>query len=93
MSAPPPHGHSANGVELTDDVIERLADKAEAGSDVEKLKPGVKRGRPPIGDGPAEVVQVRLDPQLRAAVTTRAEHDGVNTSEIVRQALRHHLHA
>jgi len=39
------------------------------------------------------VVQVRLDPQLRAAVTTRAEHDGVNTSEIVRQALRHFLHA
>jgi len=46
-----------------------------------------------VSDGPAEVVQVRLDPQLRAAVTTRAEHDGVNTSEIVRQALRHFLHA
>lgn len=85
------YGRSVNGVDLTEEVVKRLADDAEAGFDVDALKPKMKLGRPPLGEGPAEVVQVRLDPRLRSAVASRAEHDGVNTSEVVREALRRYL--
>lgn len=37
--------------------------------------------------GPAEVVPVRLDPHLRAAVTERAEAQDTSTSDIIRRAL------
>lgn len=50
-----------------------------------------RRGRPTIGSGPAEVVPVRIDPELRAAVAARAETDGTTTSEIIREALRRFL--
>ena len=36
-----------------------------------------------MGSGPAEVVPVRIDPELRAAVSARAETDGTTTSEII----------
>ena len=44
------------------------------------------RGRPPMGSGPAEVVRVRLDPDLKLAVERRAELDHMTTSEIIREA-------
>ncbi|MCY4423615.1 MAG: hypothetical protein OXC06_11155 [Acidimicrobiaceae bacterium] len=31
-----------------------------------------------MGSGPAEVVPVRIDPELRAAVAARAETDGIS---------------
>ena len=46
---------------------------------------------PALGSGPAEVVPVRIDPELRAAVAARAETDGTTTSEIIRAALRRFL--
>jgi hypothetical protein len=85
------HGTSADGVELTDALIDKLTAEAEAGYDVKQLKPRTRRGRPPIGAGAAEVVRVRLEPGMRSAVTARAEHDGVNTSEVIRQALQQYL--
>ena len=39
---------TSGGVEITDAVIERLADPAERGLDHAKLRP---RGRPPMGAG------------------------------------------
>lgn len=42
--------------------IEGMAAEAEAGYDVSTLRQ--RGGRPPMGSGPAEVVQVRLDPEL-----------------------------
>ena len=45
-----------------------------------------------MGSGPAEVVPVRLDPELRAAVEARANADDTTTSEIIREALRGFLH-
>jgi predicted transcriptional regulator len=45
-----------------------------------------------MGSGPAEVVPVRLDPELRAAVEARANADDTTTSEIIREALRRFLH-
>jgi predicted transcriptional regulator len=44
-----------------------------------------------MASGPAEVVPVRLDPELRAAVEARAAADDTTTSEIIREALRQFL--
>lgn len=78
------------GKVLTDADIEVLADEAERGYDVEVLK-ARRRGRPMLGSAPAEVVPVRLDPDLRKAVEVRAEADHTTPSEIIRQALRRFL--
>ncbi len=80
------YGRSKSGQELTEDVLERMADEAEAGFDVEKLRK--RPGRPPMGSGPAEVVPVRLDPELKAALDERAAADDTTASEVIRQALR-----
>ena len=53
--------------------------------EVEQLR---KRGRKPIGDGPAQVVPVRLDDTMLAAVDERAERDHVTRSETIRAAIR-----
>src|SRR3546814_1575890 len=52
------------GRELTDSDIEKLADEAEQGYDVDDLRRR-RRGRPMLGSAPAEVVPVRLDPELK----------------------------
>jgi hypothetical protein len=83
------YGRSKAGVELTEEVLERMAHEAEAGLDVSKLKR--RPGRPPIGSGPADVVPVRLDPELRAQLTARAEEEGETASEVIRRALRSYL--
>jgi hypothetical protein len=56
-----------------------------AGYDVPTLK---KRGRPRLGVEIATVVAIRLDPELDAALTGRAEHDHTSRSDVVREALR-----
>lgn len=81
---------TSRGKPVTDADIERMAAEAEAGYDVATLRP--RGGRPPMGSGPAEVVPVRLDPDLRAAVEARATADDTTTSEIIREALRRFLH-
>lgn len=88
------HGHTKSGVPLTDEIIERLADEAEAGYDVEEIlgRRG-KRGRPSLGTGPSTVESVRLDPELKERLARRAEADGVPVSDVIRDALRHHLDA
>jgi Ribbon-helix-helix protein, copG family len=79
----------SRGTPITDDDIQRLADEAEAGYDPAKLRP--RGGRPRMGSAPAEVVPVRLDPELRAAVEARAIADQTTTSDIIREALRRFL--
>ncbi len=78
------------GKVLTDADIEALADEAERGYDVDALK-SRRRGRPMLGSGPAAVVPVRLDPDLKQAVEARAEVEHTTTSEIIREALRRFL--
>jgi hypothetical protein len=78
------------GKVLSNAEIEAMADEAEAGYDVEMLK-SRRRGRPMLGAAPAEVVPVRLDPDLKEAVEARAEADHTTTSEIIREALRRFL--
>lgn len=80
-----------SGKSLTDADIEQLADEgATADYDIEALKRR-RRGRPLIGSAPAEVVPVRLDPELRAAVEARAIADQTTTSDVIREALRRFL--
>lgn len=77
-----------NGVPITQEMIQALADEAEQGYDVEQLR---KRGRKPLGDGPARVVPVRLDDTLLDAIDARAEQEHVTRSELIRAALREYV--
>lgn len=74
-----------DGTPVTEKDIQDWADEAEHGYDVDRLR---KRGRKPMGDGPAKVVPVRMDEGLLQAVSDRAEHDHVSRSEIIREAIR-----
>ena len=76
---------------LSEADLDAIAEEVETSDyDVEALRKR-RRGRPAIGSGPAEVVPVRIDPELRAAVKARAETDGTTTSGIIREALRRFL--
>ena len=81
---------TSGGVEITDELIEKWAAEAEVGYDVSRLTPRPP-GRPPIGNGPASVFQVRLDPELRDALNRRAHEEGTSPSELARRLLRAQL--
>ena len=83
------YGRSKSGVELTAEVLDRMAEEAEAGLDVTKLRR--RPGRPSMGSGPAGTLPVRLDPELRRAVDERAEAEHTTASDVVREALRRYL--
>jgi len=85
------YGKTASGLPLTDELITELANKAEAGYDVDEM---LRRrgGRPPIGSAAASVESVRLDPELQQALAERAQRDRETTSSIIRKALREYLH-
>lgn len=89
MAEPRSYGTSRSGVELTDEVIERMADEAEAGLDISKLRR--RPGRPSMGAEPAKALPVRFDAELRQAIEHRAETEGVSAGEVVRRALREYL--
>jgi hypothetical protein len=83
-------GKTASGKPITEDLVKKLAEEAEAGYSVEET---LRRrgGRPTIGSGPASVESVRLDPELRSALSERAERDHEATSSVIRKALREYL--
>jgi hypothetical protein len=84
------YGTSAGRV--VDDVeVARLVAEAEAGYDPSTLRR--RGGRQLMGSAPAEVVPVRLDPELKRAVEQRAESLHSTTSEVIRQAIRSYLQA
>ena len=86
-----PSHKTSTGRDLSDDEIEAIADEVEHRNyDVDALK-SRRRGRPPMGSGPAQVVPVRIDPELRAAIAARAEADQTSTSEVIREAIRRFL--
>jgi Arc/MetJ-type ribon-helix-helix transcriptional regulator len=79
------------GRTLSEEDLDALADEVEhAEYDVDELK-SRRRGRPPMGSAAAEVVPVRIDPELRAAIEARAQADHTTTSEVIRRALRRFL--
>lgn len=84
------YGKTASGVPITDEVVRELAEKAEAGYDVD-LMLRRRRGRPPIGSAAASVESVRLDPELSDALAKRARRDHETTSSVIRKALRRYL--
>lgn len=55
------YGKTESGRPITDELIAALAEKAEAGYDVEKMLHR-RGGRPPMGSSAASVESVRLDP-------------------------------
>ncbi len=78
------------GTVLSDDEIEKMSEEvAQREYDVEQIK--ARRGRPRLGDKPSAVVPVRVDPDMRAALTHRAEHDHSTASKVIREALREYL--
>jgi hypothetical protein len=85
--------HMTNsGRELTDKDIAKIADEvATKDYDVSALKTR-RRGRPAMGAGAAEVVPVRIDPELRAAIDAYVAAEHTTTSEVIREALRRFLH-
>jgi CRISPR-associated endonuclease/helicase Cas3 len=88
------YGHTESGKPIDDERIEKLADDAEAGCDVNEIVAHRgKRGRPRLGSAPSTVESVRLDQELKERLARRAEDEGVPVSEVIREALRHHLEA
>jgi hypothetical protein len=74
----------------TDAQLDQWAAEAEAGFEPHQLG-RFRRGRPPLGQGPSRVVQVRLDPELYSDLETRIETEGATASTIMREALRRYL--
>src|SRR5947209_15051449 len=81
---------TSGGVELTDELVEQLADEAERGYDISRLTR--RRGRPPLGSAAAVLFQVRLDPALRGALAQRADEEQTTPSDVARRALQAYLH-
>lgn len=90
---PRDHGKLKDGRPITDEVVEKLADEAEQGYDVDEIQRQRAGGRPPMGSGPASVESVRLDPDLKKQLLLRASKDGVSVSEVIREALRSYVRA
>ena len=81
---------SSSGSAVTDELVQLLADEAEAGFSVKPRRPaGARR---PSAPAASRVVSVRLDPELEQALRERAAADGSNASEVIREALRAWLH-
>lgn len=85
-----PHGKTASGKAITDEMITKLAEKAAAGYDVDETLHR-RPGRPLLGSAPASVESVRLEPELQQALTSRARRDRETTSSVIRKALRKYL--
>jgi hypothetical protein len=84
-----------SGVRLTEEDIERLADKLEAGIDLSKWT-RLPVGRPPLEagtDGHSPRIEVRVPPSLHRRVRARAAADGRTVSQIVRGLLEEYVKA
>ena len=81
------HGKLNDGRAITDEMVEKMADEAEAGYDVDEIERRRTGGRPATGSRPASVEPVLLDPELKRELLLRASKDGVSVSEVIRKAL------
>ena len=80
------------GVPVSDEQIQAWADEAERGYDLADL-PSPRPGRPPVGEGPADAVAVRLDVQtLRDAHGTPAPRGIASRSNALRAVWRELSH-
>jgi hypothetical protein len=92
MTGKKTYGKTRAGKPIDDKLIKELADKAEAGFDVDEIL-SRRGGRPAMGSAAASVESVRLDPELSAALRERAENEGRTSSDVIREALRRYLEA
>jgi predicted HicB family RNase H-like nuclease len=92
MAKPKTHGRLADGTPITDATVEALADEAERGYDVGAMLRR-RTGRPSMGEAPASVESVRLDPDLKRDLILRAATEGISVSEVIRRALRDYVKA
>ncbi len=84
--AAPPALRTSSGRVLTGAEIDALADEAQSGYDVgSSTRPRRRAG------SRADVVPVRMPPELKATVERRAEAEATSVSEVVRAALRARL--
>lgn len=90
---PKGHGKLKDGRVITDQMVEKMADEAEQGYDVDQIQRRRSGGRPAMGSGPASVESVRLDPELKKQLLLRASRDGISVSEVIRTALRTYVRA
>ena len=79
---------TVNGEPVTEQAMDGWVDEAEQGYDLDRLR---RRGRRPVGDGPGQVIPVRLDKNLVAALGERAERDHVTRSAVIREAIRSYV--
>ena len=86
------HGRKQDGTPITDAMVEALASEAEAGYDVEEIMQR-RGGRPAMGDAPAGVESVRLEPDLKRELILRAAEEHISVSEAIRRAVRQYLRA
>lgn len=80
---------TSKGKKITDRDIRRLAKEAEKGYDEQKLRP--RPGRPSMGSAPADVMPIRIDPELRRALKKVAKKESKSTSEVIREAIRQYV--
>lgn len=78
-----------SGTALTDEMIDAWAQEATADTPAES---SVVRGEGRASRGKAHVVPVRMPPELKMAVESRAKAESTSVSEIVRAALRLRVH-
>ena len=71
---------------VSDEQIQKWADEAEAGYDVEELKRR-GRGRPGRGAEPTQIVAVRLTVEELSALDEVAQRENLSRSEAIRRAL------
>ncbi len=86
------YGRKKDGTQITAEMVEAMADEAEAGYDVDEI---LRRrgGRPAMGSSAASVESVRLDPELKRDLILRAAEEHISVSEAIRVAVRQYLNA
>lgn len=73
--------------------VDRLAEEAKRGYDVEQILDRRRGGRPPRGSVAGTVESVRLDPDLKRDLLLRAARDHTSVSDVIRRAIGEYLHA
>ena len=79
-----------DGEILTDEDFERMADDV-ATQDFDLSKLTRLPGRPLMGKAVAEVVPVRIEPEIVKSIDRRAKKEGTTRSDIIRQAINSFL--
>ena len=79
----------ASGKKVTGKELDKLAKDFASG----KYDPTLsrRRGRPTLGSKPAQVVQVRLTPELLKLLKKKAKQDKTTNSDVMREALQRYL--